>query len=239
MKQESGSEGRVALVTGANRGIGREVVRQLARRGMRVVLTARDRLAGQHAAGEAGHNPGTIEFVAMDVADARSVRMAADEVTNRIGRLDILVNNAGILIDHDTSVTELSEDALRATLDVNLFGPLRVVQAFLPLLAKSPAGRIVNISSGAGALHDMEHWSPAYSISKTALNALTRQFAAALKEHGIAVNSVCPGWVRTDMGGPDATLSIEEGADTAVWLATDAPRKLTGQFIRKRKSIAW
>ncbi|MDP9291401.1 MAG: SDR family NAD(P)-dependent oxidoreductase, partial [Verrucomicrobiota bacterium] len=121
----------------------------------------------------------------------------------------------------------------------NTVGPLLVTQAFLPLLKKSKSSRVINVSSGAGQLNDMEAWAPAYSISKTALNAVTRQFAWLWKDDGIAVNCICPGWVRTDMGGSDATRSVEQGADTVTWLATDAPQKLTGRFLRDRKEIDW
>jgi NAD(P)-dependent dehydrogenase (short-subunit alcohol dehydrogenase family) len=123
--------------------------------------------------------------------------------------------------------------------ETNTIGALLMTQTFLPLLRKSPSARIINVSSGAGQLSDMDTWAPAYSISKTALNGVTGQFAAALKDSNIVVNAVCPGWVRTDMGGNEAPRSVEEGADTIVWLATEAPVSLTGQFIKDRKAISW
>ena len=125
------------------------------------------------------------------------------------------------------------------TIATNALGALRVSQAFVPHLLKSPAGRIVNVSSGAGQLSDMGTWSPAYAASKTSLNAITCLLAAALKDKGIAVNSVCPGWCRTEMGGPNAPRSAKEGAAGIVWLAADAPQKETGLFWRDREVIAW
>ena len=159
-------------------------------------------------------------------------------MASRTARLDVLVNNAGILGPGDDSVLALGSELLERTLRTNTVGPLVVTQAFLPLLRKSDSPRVVNVSSSGGSLTDMGHWAPAYSISKAALNAVTRQFAAALSGKS-AVNSVCPGWVRTDMGGEGATRSVGEGADTIVWLATDAPWTLTGKFLRDRQEITW
>ena len=158
--------------------------------------------------------------------------------SGKIERLDVLVNNAGILEDGDSSVLSLSAEIAKVTFETNTLGPLRVTQAFLPLLRKSAAPRIVNTSSGAGQLSDgLQSWAPAYSMSKTALNALTEQFAAALPE--FAVNAVCPGWVRTEMGGAGAPRSVEQGADTIVWLAADSPQGLTGKFVKDRAVIEW
>jgi NAD(P)-dependent dehydrogenase (short-subunit alcohol dehydrogenase family) len=152
--------------------------------------------------------------------------------------LDVLVNNAGIVIDGDEKILELSDELLRKTLETNTFGALRVTRAFAPFLRKSKAPRVINVSSGSGQLTGGANgWAPAYSISKTALNGVTSQLAAALPT--FAVNSVCPGWVRTDMGGENASRSVEEGADTIVWLASEAPHELTGKFLRDRKEIPW
>lgn len=238
------SEPRIALVTGASRGIGREVVRQLAARGWQVFLGARDAAAGARAA--AGHvaaapaPSGTVHAVRLDVNDAASIAAAADAVAGTAGRLDALVNNAGILepSDNGGSVLALDPDVFRRAFETNVLGALRVTQAFAPLLARSAAARVINVSSGLGALHEMEHAVPAYSVSKTALNALTRQLAGALGPR-VAVNAVCPGWVRTDMGGPNAEREVAEGADTIVWLADEAPHDLTGAFLRDRAVIAW
>ena len=150
----------------------------------------------------------------------------------------MLVNNAGIIVDGDSAILEISDDLFRNTLETNTLGALLVTQAFVSLLRKSKAPRVINVSSGGGQLTSgADGWAPAYCISKTALNGVTVQLAAALPK--FAVNSVCPGWVRTEMGGENASRSVEEGADTIVWLASDAPQDLTGKFLRDRKEIPW
>ena len=226
----------IALVTGANKGIGLEVVRQLAARGWRVFLIGRSLAAVRKAASPLG--PSVVP-VPLDITSRISIEAAFSVVSQAVNHLDVLVNNAGIL-DHDEgSVFELHPQRLRRMFETNTIGPLLVSQTFLPLLRKSESGRMVNVSSGAGQLSDMGTWAPAYSISKTALNGVTGQFAAALRDSNIAVNSVCPGWVKTDMGGHEAPLTVEQGADTIVWLATEAPQSMTGLFIRDRKPIPW
>jgi NAD(P)-dependent dehydrogenase (short-subunit alcohol dehydrogenase family) len=226
----------IALVTGANKGIGLEVVRQLATRGWRVFLTGRSLAAVRKAASPLGSY---VVPVPLDITSRISIEAAFSVVSQAVNHLDVLVNNAGIL-DHDEgSVFELHPQRLRRMFETNTIGPLLVSQTFLPLLRKSESGRIINVSSGAGQLSDMGTWAPAYSISKTALNGVTGQFAAALRDSNIAVNSVCPGWVKTDMGGHEAPLTVEQGADTIVWLATEAPQSMTGLFIRERKAIPW
>jgi len=233
-------EPKIALVTGANKGIGCEVARQLAARGFRVILGARRPEAGRKTAAELALAGSAVEFLELDIADDAGITRAGRELAERVDHLDVLVNNAGILEDGDASVREVAAGVVRRTFATNALGPLLVTQAMLPLLLKAPAGaRVVNVSSGAGALNDMTSWAPAYSISKTALNAVTCQFAAALRTHQIAVNSACPGWVRTDMGGAGATRTVEQGADTIVWLATEAPASLTGRFVRDRQVIEW
>ena len=226
------------LVTGANKGIGLAIVRQLAKTGARVFLGARDAGRGQAAADELG---GSVEFLPLDVSDAASIDQAAEAVASKVDTLDGLINNAGVLDDErGVSILDTDPDLIRRTLETNTFGPLRLTQKLAPLLAKAAeGGRVVNLSSGLGQLSDMEDQYPAYSISKTALNAVTRQLAAALKPKGIAVNTVCPGWVKTDMGGEGASRTVEQGADTPVWLVTEAPVSLTGEFLSDRKSIPW
>jgi len=223
---------KIALVTGANKGIGFEVARQLAAHDFHVFLGARNRTAGEKSARAIA---GKATVVQLDVTDPESVRTAA----RQIDQLDVLVNNAGIIVDGDENVLTLEAETVRRTLETNTLGALRVAQAFAPALAKSGAARIVNVSSRGGQLSEMGTWSPAYCISKTALNAVTCQLAAALSDKAIAVNSACPGWVRTDMGGSNAPRSAEEGADTIVWLATDAPHSLTGKFFAERQEIPW
>jgi NAD(P)-dependent dehydrogenase (short-subunit alcohol dehydrogenase family) len=225
----------VIVVTGGNRGIGREICRQLAARQSRVILTARDAKAGNDAA-----HALSIRFHALDVTDDKSAKALAAFLAQEYGRCDVLVNNAGMIADRDDSIVSVSPAAVEATLATNTVGPLRVAQALLPLLRKSKRPRIVNVSSGAGELADFDgSWSPAYSLSKAALNLVTRALAASSAADGITVNAMCPGWVRTDMGGSGAPRDVAQGADTAVWLALDAPQELTGKFVRDRKVIPW
>jgi NAD(P)-dependent dehydrogenase (short-subunit alcohol dehydrogenase family) len=239
---------RIALITGANKGIGFEVARQLVSHGFQVVLGARRRDAGRQAAAELAQNGGfdklttggQTQFLEIDIANPASITRAAKQLAALVDHLDVLVNNAGILEDGKATAPDVDAGVVRRTFETNTLGPLLVTQAMLPLLLQAPDGaRIVNVSSGAGALGEMTSWAPAYSISKTALNAVTRQFAAALRTRHIAVNSACPGWVRTAMGGAGAPRTVQQGADTIVWLATEAPASLTGRFVRDRKVIGW
>jgi NAD(P)-dependent dehydrogenase (short-subunit alcohol dehydrogenase family) len=229
---------KTALVTGANKGIGREVARQLAGRGFHVFVGARNRDAGRKAAAEIAKEGEKVTFLEIDIADNGSVTAAAREFAKIADQLDVLVNNAGIMVDGDDAILKISDELFRKTIETNTLGALRVTRAFVPLLGKSKAPRVINVSSGGGQLTGgADGWSPAYCISKTALNGVTSQLAAALPK--FAVNSVCPGWVRTDMGGRNATRSVEEGADTIVWLASEAPQTLTGKFLRDREEIPW
>jgi NAD(P)-dependent dehydrogenase (short-subunit alcohol dehydrogenase family) len=234
----------VIVVTGANRGIGFEICRQLAARGAQVVLTARDRAAGEVAVKKLAPSDCTAaaaRFHLLDVNDDTSAAALGEFVRTTFGHLDVLVNNAGIIADGDDSILTVTPAAVQGTLATNTVAPLRLTQALLPLLRKSVrGGRVINVSSGAGELTDFDgSWAPAYSLSKAALNLVTRMLAPALARDGIAVNAMCPGWVRTDMGGAGAPRDVAQGADTAVWLALDAPAKLTGKFFRDRKEIAW
>lgn len=229
---------KTVLVTGANKGIGREVARQLVGRGFHVFIGARDAKAGRAAAEDLANGGGKTTFLEIDVSDDASVRSAARELARESDHLDALVNNAGIIVDGDDGILKITDDIFRKTIETNTLGPLRVARAFEPLLSKSKTPRLINVSSGGGQLTGgADGWSPAYCISKTALNGVTSQLAAALPK--FAINSVCPGWVRTDMGGQNATRSVEQGADTIVWLAADAPQILTGKFLRDRKEIPW
>jgi NAD(P)-dependent dehydrogenase (short-subunit alcohol dehydrogenase family) len=234
---------RIALVTGANKGIGFEVARQLARKGFHVFFGARNEKAGQAAADKlrsegVKEDYGKITFLKIDVSKPDSIRHAAEEFSKAADHLDTLVNNAGILLDEDEDVLKTSAETFETTLRTNTLGALLASQAFVPFLDKSAVPRIVNVSSGGGQLSDgADGWAPAYCISKTALNSVTVQLAAALPK--FAVNSVCPGWVRTDMGGSNATRSVLEGAAGIVWLAADAPQSETGKFWRDRKVIPW
>ncbi len=229
-------DGHVALVSGANRGIGREVVRQLAVRGVTTILGSRDEEKGRTAAEGID---GEVVVRRLDVTDEKGIQNLAHEVEEEFGRLDVLVNNAGVSMDSGRRGVNADLDVVRETLELNLFGAWRLCEAFVPLMQRNNYGRIVNVSSGMGALNEMGGGSPAYRVSKTALNALTRILASELRGSGILVNSVCPGWVRTDMGGSGAARSVEEGADTLVWAATLADNGPTGGFFRDRRPIPW
>jgi NAD(P)-dependent dehydrogenase (short-subunit alcohol dehydrogenase family) len=229
---------KTVLVTGANKGIGHEVARQLAAKGFHVFVGARDAKAGRKAAEEIAKKCGKATFLEIDVADNDSFATAAHEFSNIEEHLDVLVNNAGIIVDGDDANSEINDELFRKTVETNTLGPLRVTRAFAPLLGKSKAPRVINVSSGGGQLTGgADGWAPAYCISKTALNGVTVQLAEAMPK--FAVNSVCPGWVRTEMGGENANRSVEEGADTIVWLAGEAPQDLSGKFLRDRKEIPW
>jgi len=196
-------------------------VRQLAAKGFQVVLTARDPNAGAQAASAI---KGEVTFLALDVADDQSIAQAVDKFAKMSDRLDVLVNNAAIYPDEAVDILNVSRELLTKTFQTNTFGAIRMIQAFLPHLAQADHARVINLSSGYGELDGLSANVPSYCLSKLTLNGATIMFDQALRQRGIAVNSVCPGWVRTDMGGPNATKSIEEGADTTVWLATDAPQ---------------
>lgn len=231
---------RIALVTGGNRGIGFEICRQLGMHGVNVVLAAREATKGK-AAAKALQNEGLpVEFHRLDVASCRSIRSCVAAVTERRGRIDVLVNNAGVLNDpRGSRFLDSKLDTYRDTLETNLYGPLQLAQAVIPLMKANRYGRIVNVSSGQGQLSEMSTGSPAYRISKTSLNALTRILAAEFSGSNILVNSMCPGWVRTAMGGDGAPRTPGEGADTALWLATLPDEGPSGLFFRDRQPIPW
>ncbi|HJT71914.1 MAG TPA: SDR family oxidoreductase [Terriglobales bacterium] len=238
-RRSSDNSLRVALVTGANRGIGLEVCRQLAERDFVVLLTARDAAKARSAVKKLA-NVGTVEAFVLDVADAPSIQNAAAEIASRYGHLDVLVNNAGINYDTWETVANANINVtVFETITTNLIGPWRMCQAFLPLLRKSRAGRIVNVSSESGSLSEMGAGPPAYQVTKAALNALTRTLAGELQGTRILVNAVCPGWVATDMGGTGAPRSLSEGAASIIWAATLPDNGPTGGFFRDGKPLPW
>ncbi|HLX70477.1 MAG TPA: SDR family oxidoreductase [Verrucomicrobiae bacterium] len=229
---------KTVLITGANRGIGFETARQLAGRGFHVVIGVRSEEQGRKALGEL-KGLGKISLFPVDVSSSKSITDAASKFTAIAGQLDVLINNAGIYPDEGLSILTISRERMASTFQTNTFGPLEMTQAFLPYLKKSPAARVINVSSGYGQLDGLSANVPSYCLSKLTLNGVTIMLSEALKGDGIAVNSMCPGWVRTDMGGSAAPRSVEEGADTAVWLASEADQKVTGKFFRDRKEIPW
>jgi NAD(P)-dependent dehydrogenase (short-subunit alcohol dehydrogenase family) len=232
-------ESPIAVVTGGNKGIGLEICRQLAAGGARVVLTARDAGRGEAARDELNSGGAEILFHQLDVTSAESIGRLGGFIESEFGKLDILVNNAAIRIDQGTSGENLSIDTLREMMEANVYGPLALCQRLIPLIKKSRDGRIVNLSSGMASLSRMRGGSPAYRITKTALNALTGILADELQSSGIQVNSVHPGHVKTDMGGPNAIRTVKEGADTTVWLALFPEGGPNGGFFHDRKPFPW
>jgi NAD(P)-dependent dehydrogenase (short-subunit alcohol dehydrogenase family) len=233
------STAKTAVVTGANRGIGLEIARQLVQEGVRVVIGSRDPVKGERAC--AGLAAGDLAAShALDVSDTKSVQRFVKFVEKNFGAPAILVNNAGIYPEStEARVVDTKTSVWRETFETNLFGAVRMCREVVPLMQRVAYGRIVNISSGLGQLTQIGAGSPAYRVSKAALNALTATLAAEVKGTGILVNSMSPGWVRTDMGGPDAPRGVEEGAETAVWLALLPSTGPTGKFFRDRKPIPW
>jgi len=231
---------RIAVVTGGNKGVGFALCRRLAGEGCVTVLTARDERKGRAACAKLEKGGFPVRFHPLDVREEASARALAVFAEKEFGRLDILVNNAAVLNDRSKSALAIDMLSLQESLDTNLYGPLRVAQALVPLMKKNGGGRIVNVSSWFGSLAEMHGGGYAgYRVSKACLNALTRILAAELKGAGILVNAACPGWVRTDMGGSGAPLSPDEGADTPAWLALLPDGGPTGGFFQGRKAYAW
>lgn len=229
--------GNVVLVTGANRGIGLEIVRQLCKLNLQVILASRDVTNGEAAMAKLESENLRPTMVQLDVTREESIVDAVATIKSRFGRLNVLINNAAVLFKQDRSLIHNASEVTASTLQADALAPLSVARAFLPLM--NSGDRIINVSSGGGSMTDpVGGWSPAYCVSKSLLNAITRHLAYELNDRGILVNAMCPGWVKTDMGGKSAPRSVEQGADTAVWLAT-ASRISTGKFYRDRKEIPW
>jgi len=233
------SESRtIAVVTGANRGIGLEIARQLSAKGLHVVLTARDKDKADEAAKQLAGPERFVYPHTLDVTNQESVDNFARVLESEFGHVEVLINNAGVLLDKEYQAVNADLDLVQSTLASNLYGPWRMAKALIPLMKKH-GGRIINMSSQMGQLATMVGGYPGYRVSKTALNAVTRMLAAELKDSRIVVNAVCPGWVKTDMGGASAPGTVEQGADTAVWLATLTGELPTGKWFQGRKEIPW
>lgn len=230
-------ERKVILVTGGNRGIGYEIVRQLSELSHKVFLGARDRVKAEEALARLYRENLEASYLSIDVSDQESITQAVAIVRSITSRVDVIINNAAVLMPDDRLISAGTAEVFHKTMRTNVFGPLQVVRSFLPLIPSG--GRIIMTSSGGGSMTDpVGGWSPVYCISKSALNAVTRQLAYELTPKGISVNAYCPGWVKTAMGGKSAPRAVEQGADTAVWLS-NADQVPTGKFFRDRKEIAW
>ena len=230
---------KIAVVTGGNKGIGFGICRSLTKQGIRTILTSRDVSKGETAKKQLKQEGLDIIFHPLDVTDQSSIDLIASFLTNEFGHLDILINNAAIRKDAGMMGMDVPVEIVREMMETNLYGPLMLCQTLAPLLKKSPAGRIVNVSSGMGSLASMGGGSPAYRITKTALNAMTKVLASEFQGTGVLVNCCHPGWVRTDMGGRGASKSIDEGADTPVWLALLPKEGPTGGYFQDRKPMPW
>ena len=234
---------RIAVVTGANRGIGREIARQLAQRGLLVILTARDLAKAEAAAAEFKRDGLDVAVEHLDVTRADSIAAAIGNIESAHGPIDVLVNNAAILIDapggFSASLFDMTDETARRTWDTNVLGPSALIRAIVPGMLSRGYGRVVNLSSLAGQLAGMGSGFPAYRMSKTALNALTRIAAAEAGKGNVKINACSPGWVRTELGGPGASRTVEKGAETAVWLATLGPDGPTGGFFHDKAPVAW
>jgi len=256
---------RVAIITGADRGIGFELSRQMGLAGYKILLTSPERSKGKAAAARLRDQGLSVVYQKLDLLNEKDIRSLKDFLLKEFGRLDLLVNNAGVMFDSGRSkiegllkrriketprrsgfgqgrgILDVDMNTVLATFEINTLGALKMCQAFVPLMMRAGYGRVVNISSSLGQLNDMtdEDKVRAYQISKTALNAITRMVADVARDSNVAVNSVCPGWTRTDIGGSEATQSVEEAARPIVWLAMQPDNGPTGKFFRKRRQIAW
>ncbi|MEO0373666.1 MAG: SDR family NAD(P)-dependent oxidoreductase [Cyanobacteria bacterium P01_A01_bin.17] len=230
------SQRKTALITGGNRGIGYAICKGLLKADFDVILAARSQSKAQTAAEQLHPD---IQVLELDVANDNSIQKAAKTLAQKIECLDVLINNAGIYPDMGVDILTISRDLLEQTMNINAFGPVKIAQAFLPLLEKADNAKVINISSGYGALNGLSAAVPSYCLSKLTLNGATIMLANALRPKQIGVYAMSPGWVATDMGGESAPRSPEQGADTAIWLATEATLAMTGKFFSDRKTIPY
>ncbi len=229
---------KTILITGANKGIGFQIAKELGAKGHYIILASRSAERGQQALDELNEMGVGGTLLQMDVSKPQSIQKAYQQISASVSKLDVLINNAGILVDESYQLLDVPAEIFVQTIQTNSLGAFWVTQTFMPLLGSG--SRVIMMSSGAGGFcKGLTTWAPVYSISKTTMNAITRQLHAVLKSKGIIINAMCPGWVRTDMGGTSASRSIEKGAETAVWLATDAPDSVNGQFLRDQTVIDW
>jgi len=227
------------LVTGANKGIGLEICRQLAQLGHHVILSARSAERGEKAVKALAKEGLKTDFLLLDTADEESILRAARELKQRVKALNVLINNAAILDTWQGTILEAKAEDLRSTFMTNTVGPVLLTQALAPLLEAGKPSRVINVSSQLGSMQNMTDGWAGYGISKAALNAATRKLAEALRPRGISVNAASPGWVRTDMGGESAPLPIEKGAQNIVRLVTEFPHSLTNHFLEEHGEIPW
>jgi NAD(P)-dependent dehydrogenase (short-subunit alcohol dehydrogenase family) len=230
---------KIAIVTGANRGIGFETCRQLSQLEFLTILTSRDENKGKAAVESLSQEGGDLIYHQLDVADFDSITKLVSYVKEEFKRCDVLVNNAGVFLDRGNSILDVPMEVLQETLEINFLGALKMCRVFVPLMRKNNYGRIVNVSSAMGSIASMGGYSAAYKLSKLVMNGLTRILADEIKDTNIKVNTMAPGWVRSDMGGPSAPRSLAQGADTIIWLATLQDDGPTGGFFEDRKSIPW
>lgn len=237
---------RVALVTGGNRGLGLELCRQLSRIGFIVLLTSRDVQKGMRTAKTLREEGANIFFHQLDVTSLKSINKLKKFILKKFKRLDVLINNAGIMLDHRShnnskklSIYEIKINSLISTMQTNVFGPFMMCQSFIPIMKKNNYGRVVNVSSKAGQLSQVSIGVPIYRLSKVSLNGVTRIFSDETSNKNILINSVCPGWVKTSMGGPNALLEPNKAIKTIIWLATLANNGPTGCFFSEKKKIKW
>lgn len=230
---------KIAIVTGANRGIGFETCRQLSELGITTILTSRDVDKGRKAVSVLSSDSREVLFHQLDVADEESILALKKFVFEEFNRCDILVNNAGVFLDRGEKLLNLDEDTLQLTLRINFLGALKMCQEFLPMMQATGYGRVVNVSSGMGSISSLSGGSAAYKLSKLMMNGMTRILAAEIGEGDIKINTMAPGWVRTDMGGPNAPRSLAQGADSIVWLATLPESGPSGGFFEDRVPAAW
>lgn len=233
------SNKKTAIVTGGNRGIGLEICRQLAEKDTDIILCARDAKSGKQAVEKLQKSGFQVRFFKLDVTSEKDRRSLEKFIAKELGKIDILINNAGISIDRGKFGYEIDLETFTKTMETNVYGPLSLCQLVIPFMKKNKYGRIVNISSGMGAIDSLYKGYLSYRVSKTCLNAMTIILADELRGTNILVNAADPGWVKTDMGGPNATRSVEKGADTAVYLALLPDKGPSGKFFRDKVVVPW